>query len=751
MKLRILLGCASWLALAGAAAAQAQEPVASGRAVTALDEVVVTAQRREQKLQDVPLTVNALSGDDMARAGVATVRDLQNVVPGFTFSGQGTTAQPAIRGVSTALSAAGSENPNALYIDGIYQTAQTLLNMDLPDVERVEILKGPQGTLFGRNATGGAIQIFTRNPSFVPTGSFVAEGSYYDGADGSRSANKGDVRGFIAGPIIPDLLAGSLSAGYTSTPGFLTDDATGGRTGEIWKQNLRGKLLLTPSSTSEILLSVYSIKMNVQGNLLNPPFNRLSAAASFPGSVVPTQPWHVAFDPGYSMAKFEQWGVSARGRLSFEAGELTYLVGHNDAETVNYNSISSGRSLACAAAFACINYHFEPRTQETSQELNFSSRDFGRLSFVAGAYLYNAKGGTLGIIQENLIPGGMTVNNGTFKKTAYAFYGEGTLRAMDRLSITLGMRYNHEDQSDTASVPTRAARQVTFDSVTPRVSLRYEVTPDLNVYATWSRGEKSGLTGLTNTAIGFEPVEPEQLDAYEIGAKFAQPRLTLNGAFFYYDYQDKQEQTFLGTTAVIRNTGPVRIYGVDLDGSAKLTNELTLRAALTWIPEAEYRDFKNGAGQSTVASSLANGACNLLAVRPGAVTTAPGGFCPGIGTVVASTFDATGFRLIRSPEVTASATLSYERDMFDGAFDASATVYYSSSVKHDITSVLTQDDYVTLNAQAGYGFGEGVRVGVFGRNLTNEAYMQAGLTSASGFVPSYAPPREVGVSLSYEF
>src|SRR5690606_8069191 len=169
---------------------------------------------------------------------------------------------------------------------------------------------------------------------------------------------KGDVRAFLTGPIIPDLLAGSLSGGYSSTEGFLTDDATGARTGEIWKQNLRGKLLLTPSSTSEITLSAYSIRMNLQGNSLSPPFNRLSAAANFPDSVVSTRPWHVAFSPGYSMAKFEQWGVSARGRLSFEVGELTYLVGHNNAETTNFTSVAAARSFTCSATFACVDYHF---------------------------------------------------------------------------------------------------------------------------------------------------------------------------------------------------------------------------------------------------------------------------------------------------------------------------------------------------------------------------------------------------------
>jgi iron complex outermembrane receptor protein len=131
--------------------------------------------------------------------------------------------------------------------------------------------------------------------------------------------------------------------------------------------------------------------------------------------------------------------------------------------------------------------------------------------------------------------------------------------------------------------------------------------------------------------------------------------------------------------------------------------------------------------------------------------TAVGGFCPGIGNFVTATFDATGFRLLRSPKISTSATLNYDRPLGSGKLDASATVYYSSSIKHDVTGTLTQGAYATLSAQAGYRLEDGVRVGVYGRNLTNKAYLQAGITSSGGFVPSYAPPREIGVSLQYTY
>jgi len=746
MRATYFLAGVSLLAFADAASAQSSGQAAASEP-PALAEVVVTAQRRAERLQDVPLTVNAVSREELARAGVTTFRDIQTVVPGFTFSGQGSTSQPSIRGVSTSLSAAGSENPNALYVDGVYQTAQSLLGGDLPDVARIEVLKGPQGTLFGRNATGGAIQIFTRDPSFTPSLDLTAEGGYFTGDGGSASAPRLQVRGFVSTPLVEDFLAFSLSGGWNSTKGYMHDDADGERTGVIKRGNVRAKLLFTPGDNARIVLGGYYLQMNNQGGLLGTPWRGLSAAAQFPGSVVPTEPWHTATDAGaFDVAKFTQYGFTGRGEFTFEPGVVTAITGYNNAQTYNVFSVHNARAaIGCLVTFACINYHFEPVTKEFSQELNFASKDFGVLSFTTGLFYYHATGGTLGIIQENLIPGGVPVQKTNFKKDAYAAYGEATIKPTENLAFIVGLRQSHEKLDDSTTVPAVVARKRSFNATTPRLSVRYTLSPDLNVYATYSKGFKSGLTGVTNTGSGFNPVAPETLDSYEVGLKYGASRLTFNASAFYYDYKNKQEQTFTGTSANIQNTGPVRIYGVDLDGTALLTDHLTARASLSYIPVAKYRDFPGASGQSTLTIPFPPG--GAFACAGGGC----GGFFPGSGTQIGP-FDATGLRLMRSPKITASGGLSYEADLGDGRLDASANVYYSSAVKHDITGVIRQDGYVTIGAQAGYRFSSnGVRVGVYGRNLTNEAVLVAGLTSGSGFIATYGAPRELGVSVNYGF
>ncbi|MDB5714445.1 MAG: TonB-dependent receptor [Sphingomonadales bacterium] len=743
------LATVSMFAMATAAYAQTPAPAPAERATQndgpGLDDIVVTAQRREQRLQDVPLTITAVSADTLSKAGVTTLRDVQNIVSGFTFSGQGTVAQPSIRGVSTLLSTSGSENPNALYIDGIYQATQAALGNELPDVERIEVLKGPQGTLFGRNATGGAIQIFTRAPSFTPTASVTVETGYYTGSGSSHSAERISTRAFVSGPIIGDVVAASISGGYTYSPGYWTNDQTGDQAAGFRKVNGRAKLLIEPTDKLSITLGAYYADNNE--SVPQTPINGLSAAAAYPGAVVPSQPWHTAneFDPrGSDKALLKQYGFSGQVKVDTGFGTITSLTGYNNTKALNPATSVHGAygTLPCSFNFACLDYYFAVNNREFSQELNFASEKMGILSFVTGLYYYNAKGATVGQIQNDLAPFApgtfpLTVQQFAFKTKSYAAYGEATIQPSDPLSFIVGLRYSHEPHEDVSIIPASPVLKKTFNSLTPRFSARYELTPALNVYGTFSIGFKSGLTGASNNASvpQFAPVKPEKINSYEVGVKYATGALTFNGSFFYYDYKNKQEQTFTGLATIVTNTGPVRIYGFDFDTSARLANHVTFRGTASWIPVAKYLDFPNASGSSTTRIPFDT------TMPP--FNCAPGGGCGGFAPTV---FDASGFRLSRTPKVTASGTLTYD----DGKFDASGTVSYSSSVFHDITGIVRQSAYAIFTAQAGYKI-DGVRLGIYGRNLGNKAYIVNGLSSSAGFLAGYAPPREVGLSLGFNY
>jgi iron complex outermembrane receptor protein len=724
-----LLGAVAFCCCAApAGTAVAQDTNAAEPGV--LGEVVVTAQRREERLQDVPLTVVAMSDEQLAKSGVTNIFDLQSVVSGLTYSGVGNSTQPAIRGLSTMVSTNGSENPNALYVDGVYYATNQLLGANLPDVARVEVLKGPQGTLFGRNSVGGAIRIFTKDPTFTPTGDVTVDAGYYMGSGTSRSNPHAAVRGFFSMPLVDETLAVSLSGGYDTTEGFMTDDATGDKYGEIERTNARTKLLWKPTDSLRAIVSAYYLKHDDEGLQSATPLDRHVTAALFPGSIVPTQPYHSAYDSGLgvdiNVATVENYGFGANVQFDMaDIGTLTSITDWNDNDVVNLTTFSHSKgSPTCVATFACVDYSYFFKLKAFSQELNFVSEQFGMFRLTAGLFYYHQNSTTDAYLQATVVPGGRFLKSENFKIDSTAVYTEIEMQPTDALTFTLGGRYTHEPHDDRSTG--LAPKQVTFDSFIPRVAVRYAFTPRLNAYASYSVGEKSGLSGIANTASipPFAPVDPEENHAYELGLKYGSPGFTFNLSGFYYDYKNKQEQGFTGTNVFLLNSGPVRIQGVDLDTSVRLGQDFTLRANASWVPEAEYRDFPNAVGYGLDAN----------------------------GMTVRLTTSATGLRLVKAPEFTANATLDFMRPLGSGSLDASLSVGYSSTVYHDIFHVMEQSSYTTLNALVGYAFGDdGVHLSLYGRNLTNEAYVANGFSSGQGFTLAYARPREIGLSLKYDF
>lgn len=715
-----------------------------------LDEIIVTAQRRQERLQDVPITVSTFSGKDLANAGVYTVRDLQNLVPGFTYSQFGTAPQPAIRGVSTTLSDIGAEEPVALYIDGVYHGPATILLNEFNDVDNIEVLKGPQGTLFGRNATAGAIQIVTKGPSFDPQFDVTYEQGYYTGNAASHTAFHENAQAFVTGPIVSNLVAASLSAGYSWTPGYYTNAVTGDSAGEIALGGARGKVLVTPMDGLKITLEGYYIKNNEAGLVTYSAVNGLSAGAQYPGTPVASKPWTTL--PGDDLTnRFTTMdGESAKLELETPAGLFTSISAYNfwrEGEgAIQTLSAAAGPPNTCFLTLACLNYNTISITKEVSQEFNFASRDFGIFRFTSGLYYYKAWGLVTGYIQQNFFPpstpggaAGILAQNDSVDNSSYAAYSEGTLKPTDDLSIILGLRYTIEPTEGELLLPGELHQgKQTFDSTTPRASMIYKLTPTLNAYATYSQGFKSGNAGANNAAapVPFTPIKPEKLSAYETGLKFATSDLTANLAAYYYEYSNKQEQVFFGSSYYFSNTGPVEIYGLDADSTFRLNHQFSVRGALSWIPTAKYKDFPDAGGQST----------NTVPFLPG------GGCAPfgGCGEYESEVFSATGKRLIRTPKWSASTTVSYQDEIAGGHVDASTTLSYTTSAGLENTYTLTQPGYASLAAQAGFTFRDSnLRLGLYGRNLTNKAYLTGQLVNASGFLGAYAPPREIGISINY--
>lgn len=720
------------------AAAPSAMPTPRERESAAITDIVVTAQRRSERLSDVPISIMAQTGEQLAKAGVSSTADLTRVVPGLTFTSQAAWAQPNIRGVSTNVTGPASDNPVALYLDGIYLGNQIGSTLDLPDVERIEVLKGPQGTLFGRNATGGAIQVFTRAPSFTPTGNITATAGLFDGGGTSHSGRELGLKGYVSGPI-SNMLAASLSGAYNHINGYLTDDSSGKRFGEIESATIRGKLLYQPDDRTRFTLIGYYSRRTDETAQSGIALDGLTAAAGYPGAVIANQPWHASFDTFRPYLYVRTWGVSLRGEIESDAGTFTSISSYYNSTNHTRTDVDLANAPDCLLAFACLAYENRQPEEAVAQEVYFASKQDGPFGFVIGGNFYGAQGKTPSIVNDFSSPvpgfpqlvnsGPIFQSNARIKTRAYAVFGEVNYDFSDRLTAILGARYSYEKKTgygaytccDSSNLPEYESKG--WDNFIPRVTLKYDIDDQTNIYATYSRGFKSGV--LSYSDFTAPATNPEKITAYEIGLKSASRSLTLNAAAFYYDYTDLQVLSFTGITTVTNNAASARIYGLDFDATLRLTSDFSIRGAFSWLPEAKFVRYR----QATV-YDLPLTAFGLTQYSRA----------------------ISGSRLYKTPKLTGNVTLDYDRDIGSGRLGASVTAYYSSAFAYDASGLLNTDRYVNLSANISYApEGTNLRFSLFGKNLTNNANVISAVPSATSAWIQYDRPREIGITGEYAF
>ncbi|MFC4295957.1 TonB-dependent receptor [Novosphingobium tardum] len=716
----------------------ATDTVEETPATAGYGDIVVTAQRRSERLRDVPISITAVTGDALAQAGVANVRELGNLVPGLTFTTQGTFAQPTIRGVQSSISVTGSENPISIYIDGFYQPNQVANIFDLPDVSRVEVLKGPQGTLFGRNATGGAITIYTRDPSFVPTGDIVVSDGVFSGG-GSHRSNEFTAKAFLSAPLVEDVLAVSVSGYYDKIDGYLVDDRTGRGTGEVESYAVRGKLLFKPAPGLRFILAGFADHRHDDAAASAAPLRGNTNAQFYPPFLISTKPYHLASELKDSVVptRSEHRGATLRAEFDFlDAGKLTSLTGYTFADSVTTSDIDGAYAPTCPFP-RCLLYNVNYGPSRTfQQELSFASEKFGALSFVAGLFYYHDRSDSTTNLNPPLNPDGSLVDGGvglvrsaaTVRTRSYAAFGEATLDVTDRLHLIGGLRYSVDKKSGVgkrgvAGVPFAFGGLPTSHRWTPRFSARFDITDVANIYATYSKGFKSGVIdaqGFTNS-----PALPETISSYEVGTKIGGPRYSFTAAAFLYDYSNLQVQFFNGTRTLLGNAATARIIGLDIDASAEVAEGLQLRVAGSWLPKAEYRNF------------------------PGAVAF----LLPNKPTGMAQTvIDASGHRILKSARLGGSISANYSRTIGLGLLEANATLAYSSGYNWELTDRVKTVRHAILNGQLALTPSDSdVRIALFGKNLTGQHVISGTLLAAQIDGVEYTPPRQIGVSVGYHF
>jgi iron complex outermembrane receptor protein len=715
---------------AGGAAAQtpaARTPAASPPAASTVGEVIVTAQRREERLSDVPITITAKSGEQLERAGVTSIKELNTVAPGVTMVFSSGFLQPTVRGVSGQSTGSGSNAPVAVYLDGVYQTDQHTNRFQFADLDRIEVDKGPQGTLYGRNATGGAIAVFTKSPSFTPTGNFeVGYGNFDDVV----------AKGFVTGPLIGDKLAGSLSAYYEKRDSYNKDIVAGKRPLGLDDKLVRAKLLFTPADGMKFTLTLTHEDRAMDNSHFAIGGN--TVAAQDPTAIIVTRPHRVALDfPARDIVKHS--AGTLRSEFDLGVGTLTSITAAQYSRIRDLSDIDSAYNPNQVVPGGNL-FNVIVKDRSYSEDLSFASRKWGGFSFIAGATYFHDdnrfapnRGYTRGGLVPTLILADREPNE------AYAAFFEGTYDLTDRLVLIGGVRYTRETETDRGTLiipggPTLPypgnVKSVKFHKATFRASARYKLTDDTNVYFTFSQGFKSGGMGATAfTSPTIPPFKPETINAYEVGVK-SNPsrRLSVNASAFYYDYSNLQVLTLQNLAiGVILNAASSRIYGFDLDASARVTDELTLTTGLELL-HARYRSYPAAAALTPIFRN---------------------GLPAGNGNVIV---DADGNRMPLAPPVTASLTADYKKAFAPGTLDVSLTGYYSGKVYFDSIERLHQGAYATLNAQAAWTpAGSRFTFVLWGRNLTNTKYIGSAFESTVADFGAYDPPRTFGAALRYAF
>jgi iron complex outermembrane receptor protein len=696
-----------------------------------IQEIIVTAQKRSEKLNDVPITITALTGAQLSSSGIEDTRSLGQVVPGLSFAADGAWAQPSLNGITTSNTGAGEESPIAIYVDGVYQVSEIASLFQLPDVAQIEVLKGPQGTLSGRNAEGGAIQISTKEPSFTPTVDVTASMGYYTGEGQSRTSGDPSIKGFVSGPLISDVLAGSFSFAQDYVDGYLENVGTNTRDGLMASGIFRAKLLYTPTDGVRLLFSTWytDSRDHVATNFT--VYDGLSAANFYPGSVLGTQPWTVAHDFP-SFVDTTSSGGSLRATVNFDAGTLTSLTSYshvsNDLriQVTGSSNANAASRASCYLNFSCVDYAVSQPAISESQEFDWASRLYGPFSYVAGLYQFRSDEHQGSSINTLYLPGAVD-DIDRVVTTSYAAFAEANYKFTDRLTGILGGRYSYEkkDGSYEASVPGPyvTTAQPDWTSFTPRASLSDRVDDLSNVYFTYSQGFKSGVI---NVSAPFTVVKPETLTSYEVGFKRNAPLYSIDASAFYYRYKDIQIQQLIGIDFLTTNAARGTITGLDIDGSVLITPDLRLRLAATYLPIARYDQYTG---------VISNG----LPI--------------GISGFPQVTSSASGDRLMKAPILTSTLSAEYKKDLPWGSLQVNASVYHSDSYFWQLNYRVETGAYNVVNSNISFTpTGSRITYSVWGRNLTGAAYLD-GFVSGNTFSDAavYAPPREIGVSVGYKY
>jgi iron complex outermembrane receptor protein len=622
-----------------------------------LEEVIVTAQKRSESVQDIPLAVTALSAAMLDERGITDIASLATSVPGMHFGESGSNTRITIRGIGTEQTTVTGDPGVAFHIDGVYQARSSAGQALFYDLARVEVLRGPQGTLYGRNATGGSVNLISNAPDDDLGGDVEVQLGNY---------NQQRLRGVLNMPLIDETLLMRLSGQYETRDGYYENLTPGADDLEdVDAVNVRAQFLYRATPDFDALLSFNYSKAKgagegaaAQGEYPAPPPFFINSKYA-PATPNPSDPWKIRTS-GVADRNNERQGATLTLNWELGAVALKSITAWQD------NDVDSMRDFDFSDVDILNENQIQQSTQY-SQELQLTSTSDGPLEWVAGLYWLSEETDAeywLNDMGEGLstFPFFPTIdvglpdptyfgNDSTTEADSLGIFGQASYSISDTVKLTAGLRYSEDEKESTIfrkefTAPGGATikKEGDWDSVTWKVAADWNVTDESMLYASVSTGFKSG--GFLQT-VTSEPYDEEEILAWEIGSKnrFFENRLQANISAYFYEYSDMQLRTVRGVDSIVTNAGESEITGLEIELLGRPTEALELGAAFAFT-DAEFTDYFDTDPQ--------DGTDDVL--------------------------DLSGNSLARSPDATVNLSAAYSWDFNAGSLTASVNYYWSDEV-----------------------------------------------------------------------
>jgi iron complex outermembrane receptor protein len=707
----------------------AQSTQTTGTPQGGLEEVFVTAQKHREKLQDVPIAVEALTSNDLLRANITEAQDLGKLSPSLNILAATGIIEPYIRGIGNSSHTAANEASVPFYIDGIYVSRLQQSYLEFNDIEQIEVLPGPQGTLFGRNASAGAVTITTKDPTQAPT--LHAEAGY-----GNFDTSTAKI--YAATGITSNLSADVALLYRNQGDGWGTNLYNGTKFGYENHEAGRTKWLFTPSDDTQVRVSAdYSQSKNDLGVPRGVAEGTRAGSDAPAGTLLPIVPGFYDADQHYNGYNTDyNWGVNGRIDHQFADVNVSSITGYMNGKGTSTLDLGFDPQQSGIALLGYTN-------QQWSQELQLQSNDRSPVKWIVGLFAMDELAGYDPAIEEGgplaAPPGDSLKIYGMQRTQTYAAYGQATIPVMEHSDITLGARYSIDRLSAngrvdlvTPAVVVHAKPEIDPDKKyfkpNYRLAFDHHFTDSIMGYISTSTGFKDGT--FNTLPLGPTPVAPELVTSYEVGAKseFFDRRLQFDGSLFYSELKNPQVQEVLTNLVTLVNAGAAEIKGAEFNLRGKLTKDLSLHAGAQFL-DAYYTSFPDAPRTSQ---------------NPN----------PPYGNVAATPFNASGYALPNAPDTTFNIGADYDIPTDSlGSGKLSINYAYNSGFYFFPDHTYKQQPYGLLDAQAKWRLpGDQWGLSVWGKNLLGSKYYLVVNEefTPQGYAPSPAAPLTFGVTISYD-